>query len=595
MAERDRQLSSPRKRLIWKSGAIVLAAAVLAVAIGRSVLRGSEDRSRQALFAVVEGPLTISVTESGTVQPREQVIIKSEIEGSTTVLYVIPEGTRVKDGDLLVELDGSKLEDAKLDQEIRVQNAEAAFVSARENLEVVRNQAESDIDKAVLASTFAVEDLKKYTKGEYPNQVKEFEARITLAEENLQRAEDELHWSRILSEEKYLSESELKADELAVNKTRLDLELAQNNLALLKDYTHKRTLDQLESDVKQGEMALERTRRKASADVIQAEASLKAKESEFARQQEKLQKTSDQIEKTRITAPMDGIVIYATSTKVSWRRNIEPLDEGQQVREREELIYLPTGSSFKAEIKVHESSLKKIRLGLPVRLTMDALPGKAFQGTVVTIAPLPDAQSMFMNPDLKVYTTKIHIEGGADVLRSGMTCKAEIIVHHYPSAIYVPIQSVVRINGQTTTFVERGGRIDPRPVEIGLDNNRMVHIVSGLKPLEKVLLAPPLESSIVVREPEVGTASGGSPERGPEAGASEGLQPAAGRDEPGPATEPPPPDPGTSPPGRHGRGGDREDLSPEERQRRRQRFESMSPDEREAARQRGRRMRQQTD
>ena len=595
MAERNRQAGNPRKRLIWKSGAIVLAAAVLAVAVGRSVLRRSENSSRQAVFAVAEGPLTISVTESGTVQPREQVIIKSEVEGTTTVLYVIPEGTRVKNGDLLVELDGSKLEDAKVDQEIRVQNAEAAFISARENLEVVRNQAKSDNDKAKLASTFAREDLKKYTEGEYPNQVKEFEARITLAEEELQRAEDELHWSRILSEEKYLSESELRADELAVNKTKLSLELAQNNLALLENYTHKRALDQLKSDVQQTEMALERTRRKASANVIQAGASLKAKESEFTRQQEKLQKTADQIGKTRITAPMDGIVIYATSTKVSWRHNIEPLDEGQQVREREELIYLPTGSAFKAEIKIHESSLKKIRPGLPVRLTVDALPGKAFKGTVATIAPLPDAQSMFMNPDVKVYTTKIHIETGADVLRSGMTCKAEIIVHHYPSAIYVPIQAVVRINGQTTAFVESGGRTNPRPVEIGLDNNRMVRIVSGLKPLEKVLLAPPLGNSVVVREPEVEAASSGSAEREPEAGASESLQTTGDRSGPAPATEPPSPDPDTSPPARRGRRGDREALSPEERQKLRERYENMTPEEREAEGQRRRQMRQRTE
>jgi HlyD family secretion protein len=60
------------------------------------------------------------------------------------------------------------------------------------------------------------------------------------------------------------------------------------------------------------------------------------------------------------------------------RFNTEPLIEGREVREREELIYLPTTSSAKADISIHESNLEKIRLGLPAVITVDALPGRKF-------------------------------------------------------------------------------------------------------------------------------------------------------------------------------------------------------------------------
>ena len=60
--------------------------------------------------------------------------------------------------------------------------------------------------------------------------------------------------------------------------------VAQNDLALLKDYTKPREIDKLASDVSQAEMALERTTRKASANVVQAKAELKAKEQERDRQ-----------------------------------------------------------------------------------------------------------------------------------------------------------------------------------------------------------------------------------------------------------------------------------------------------------------------
>ncbi|NOY82386.1 MAG: efflux RND transporter periplasmic adaptor subunit [Kiritimatiellaeota bacterium] len=583
---------------------VLVALGAAAFMLGRTRLGDAGGGEQVALFAAREGPLRITVTESGTIKPKDQVIITSQVEGRTTILYLIPEGTRVKKGQLLVELDASKLEDAKVDQEIRVQNAEAAAIRSRENLEVVRSQGESDVDKTELALRFANDDLRKYKEGEYPNQVKELEARITLAEEDVHRTEEKLKWSKVLFEEKYLAETELQADELAAKKARLDLDLARNNLALFKEYTCKRTLAQLESDVKQGKMALERVKRRAAADLVQAKADLAAKESEYRRQQSKLQKIVEQIAKARIVAPTDGLVVYATSAKASWRGNKEPLDEGQEVRERQELIYLPTASTFVAEVKVHESSLDKIRTGLPVRVTLDALPGKEFSATVSRIAPLPDAQSMFMNPDLKIYRTQITINGGGDMLRTGMTCQAEIVVAEYPKTLYVPVQSVVRVNGRPTVYVWKNGAAVPRTVKIGLDNNRMVRVLDGLAAGEKVLLTPPLRRSVAVesaRTPPKEAAEagaehpvGGAAEKrraereSPGKGASVPSRTEAGRVPPGKAA------PGATPDavGRRpaafggGRRGGRKNMTPEQIRQMRERFRKMTPAQREAMRKR---------
>jgi len=578
-----------RDRLSVRSVAGI-AAAVLFVAFG--VARCARDDggsgSDGPFFATVKGPLTISVTESGTVKPSEQEIIKCELEGRTTILYLIPEGTRVKKGELLVELDASKLEDSKVDQDIRVQNAKAAFIQSRENLEVVKNQAQSDIDKAELTLRFAKEDLEQYREGLFPNELKEQEARIVLAKEELQRAQEQVKWSKVLFGEKYLAESELQADELAAKKAALDVDLATNKLTLLKEFTYKRNVAQLESDVKQAEMALERTKRKASANVVQAETDLRAKESEFKRQNEKFKKIKDQISKARITAPRDGLVVYATSTQFRWRGNSEPLDEGQEVRERQELIHLPTASTFKAEVKVHESNLDKIRLGLPVRITVDAIPGREFVGRVSFVAPLPDPTSMFMNPDLKVYNMEITIRGGGDVLRTGMSCNADIIVEHYDSALYIPVQAVTRIGGRPTAFVRKRSGTEPRSVEIGLDNNSMVLVLGGLEEGEEVLLTPPLDVEGVVLGAQ-------SKPLAPE------LMPAAEPSKVGPSPSPAsagsrrsdkqrtpdavPGEPGV--PGERRKAPERSGkMTSEQRRKMRERFEKMTPEQREEFRSR---------
>jgi len=393
---------------------IVVLGIIIALLV--SLLTSSDSRSIPkgdfATFEARQGFLNISVLESGTIQARERVIIKNEVEGRTSILSLVDEGTRAKKGDLLIELDASGLIDTKVDQEIRVQNVNASFIRARENLAVVENQAKSDLDVAKLTFEFAKQDLKKYMEGEYPNQLKEAESRITLAREELLRSNERLEWSKRLYSENYLSQAELQQDELAASRNKLELERTENDLNLLVNYTQKRNIDQLESNVKQAEMALERTKRKATADVVQAEADLRAKESEHNRNRDKLKKIEEQIGKTKIYAPSDGLVIYATSAGGGGHRHgrSEPLAEGQDVRERQELIHLPTTASVKAEISIHESSLEKVKLNMPARVTIDALPGQAFTGYVATIAPLPDPQSMWMNPDLKVYNSDIYLE-----------------------------------------------------------------------------------------------------------------------------------------------------------------------------------------
>lgn len=458
----------------------------------------------QATFRVERGPLTINVAQSGTIQSLDQVVIKNEVEGRTTILFLIKEGERVKKGDLLIELDASRLLDERIDQQIRLMNAEAAFIRARENLEVVLNQAQSEVEKAELDARFAVEDLKKYEEGDYPKEVMEAEARITIRREELRRAQEKLEWSQVLFAEKYISQTELQADELAAQRAQLDLDLALAELDLLKNFTYRRKLDELTSKKHQNAMALERVQRKAAADTVQAEVELRARESEFQREQGRLAKIENQISKTRIHAPNDGLVVYATSTQANWRGNAEPLAEGQEVRERQDLIYLPAPGSVKAEVKVHESNLQKIELGMPVRITVSALPGRVFRGRIANIAPLPDAVSVWLNPDLKVYNTDIHLDEDVSGLRTGMSCRAEILVADYPDALYVPVQSVIRVDDLPTVFVRSGSRFVPRAVEVGLDNNRMVHILDGLKEGETVLLNPPL------KRPAETTAAGGA-------------------------------------------------------------------------------------
>ncbi len=332
----------------------------------------------QPLYELVKQPLTISVDVSGEVRTDQAVSIKNEVEGQTTIVSLVPEGTYVKAGDLLVELDSSGMVDRKVDQEIVVQTSEASYISARESLVVTKQRADNDVATALLDSEFAKQDVNKYVEGEYPQQLRDANAKIKLAEGQFQRDQDVWEWSEKLYREGYVTKTELKRDELATEKSQIELDKAKGDKELLEKYTNRRQLAELQSEVKQKNIAMLMAKHKASSDVTDAEAALRAREANYKREKQKLAKLIEQIEKTKLYAPVDGMVVHVD---VERSGPDEPLAVGLSVRERQELIRLPTTSRLVAHVKVHESQVKKVRVGLPVRITTDALPGRSFGGT----------------------------------------------------------------------------------------------------------------------------------------------------------------------------------------------------------------------
>jgi HlyD family secretion protein len=482
-------------------GTAVLVAAIGLVALWFKVVHGGEDPvSSEPTVAAKRGPLTISVLEAGALKAKDPEIIRSGLQGRATIISIVPEGTRVNEGDLLVELDVSALVDHRVDHEIMVKNAEASFINARETLTIVTSQTQSNVELAQLALEFAKQDLEKYTGrgGDYENALAAALGKIKLNAEEKTKAADYLEWSQKLFSEKYLSKTQLQADQLSLQRADLNLTVASNDANLLKQYTYRRRMAQLTSDVTQAERALERAEARARANIAQATASLAAVEQQYNRYQEMLAKLDGQIWQGELYAPTDGMVIYATSNAGGHHDDRRPLADGVEVWERQELIYLPRSASIIAEVDVHEASLQKVRVGLPVVVTVDALLGRKLMGTVTRIAPLPDPQSMWMNPDLKVYKAEITLDSNDISLRSGMNCKAEIIVEQYADVVYVPIETVLRVGGQPTVYVFReDGAVEERKVETDLDNNSVIRIARGLQEGELVLLKPPLQAGTV--------------------------------------------------------------------------------------------------
>lgn len=480
----------------------ILAVIGLIVVVGLWQLLFSPDvgevpAQRPVWSRVESGLFEVTVNAAGSLKSKDRAVIVNTLEGMTTVLSVVDEGTVVEEGMPLIELDASSLQDQLIERQINVQSAQANFVQARENLEVVKSQSHSDVESARLAYQFAQSDLEKYRLGEFPNQKKEQLARIALAEEELRRAEEKLAWSKILFDENFLSQTELQADELAAQKSRIDLELSQSNLELLLKFTHVRQLAELAAQVDKTAMELARNKRKAVAVQVQAESDLSSKKSLLERETGKLEKVQQAIAKTVIVAPQAGVVVYASSLQRNWRGNTEPLSAGQQVRERQELIYLPSTGAMVAETKIHESNLEKVAEGQTALVFVDSMPGRSFKAQVRSVALLPDAMSSWLNPDLKLYRTELLLLDHDEALRSGMNCRIEIQVNQFDNALAIPIQAVILLQGKPYVYRLRDADVTLQQVELGQSNESRILVLSGLQDGDQVQLNPPLEEAEV--------------------------------------------------------------------------------------------------
>lgn len=75
-----------RQRTVWLTLVLLTVSALVVHTIFSRGGDQGRSPSEQPVFTVEKGPLTISVTEAGTIRPREQVILKSEVEGQTVIL-----------------------------------------------------------------------------------------------------------------------------------------------------------------------------------------------------------------------------------------------------------------------------------------------------------------------------------------------------------------------------------------------------------------------------------------------------------------------------------------------------------------------------
>lgn len=193
----------------------------------------------------------------------------------------------------------------------------------------------------------------------------------------------------------------------------------------------------------------------------------------------------DQLSKTDVTAPIDGVV-----TRLDVEVG-EMVVIGVQNQPGTILMTVSDLSAINAEVKVAEADVMRLGTGLPAEVTLEALPGQRFPGRIVEIgaSALPQIGAQATAREFRV---KVRLDPTKTSLKPGLTCDAEIVAVTRSNVLAVPLPAVVDRGGKTGVFTVTDGVVKFVPVTSGIIGGLSIE-VEGV-PEGATIVAGPIQT-----------------------------------------------------------------------------------------------------
>ncbi|MGC8639753.1 MAG: efflux RND transporter periplasmic adaptor subunit [Isosphaeraceae bacterium] len=476
---------SLKTRLLGMAGGVSLVGCIgyFAVISGWS---GSSRSDRPLVAPVKRANLLVTVTERGSLESCNTVYGICEVGGQNKVVFLVPEGARVKKGDVVCKLDDVDIKKNLAQQEIQVKQALTLIETTRQDTEIQRNTRENEIIAAKVDLSLAELDLKKYEEGDYPADIAKSQGDVQIKKTDMEAESTKLEQYKALMKKGFKTHEDVRLQISTVAAKQLDYSSAEKYLQVKQKYEYRRKTTEFKTKVDQARKRVELAQASARADLLKGTSANESAKQTADIQKRQLSEYQRQLDKTVITAGQDGIVAYANDAYYDASRQIR---EGATVYYQQKIFSLPDMSRMQVKVNTHESVIKKLKAGQPAEIRIDAFPNAMFTGQVKSVSSLADSSRSWVNAGVKEYPTIVALDDLKGLaLKPGMTAEAKIFVGERDNVLVVPLQAVAQHKGEFSTFVDDDDGIERRPVKIGESNEQFVEIVEGLSEGESVAL-----------------------------------------------------------------------------------------------------------
>ena len=178
--------------------------------------------------------------------------------------------------------------------------------------------------------------------------------------------------------------------------------------------------------------------------------------------------------KTEIKAPFTGVI------------GLRSISVGDYVKEGADIVNLEAIDALKVDFRVPEIYLKEIAVGQTLQVTLDALPGKTYEGRVFAINPLVDAAG-------RAIVIRAQVKNTDTALRPGMFARVRLFTRTAEDALVLPEQALVPQGEDQYVFRIVDGKAARAKVTVGQRRDGLVEIVDGLVAGDLVVTAGQLK------------------------------------------------------------------------------------------------------
>jgi HlyD family secretion protein len=241
---------------------------------------------------------------------------------------------------------------------------------------------------------------------------------------------------------------------------------------------------------------------RASLELDNARAAYQSAEEGVKQAQAILQQAQTNLSHTTIVSPINGKAVQLNAHEG------EVVVTGTMNNPASVIAIIADLSEILVESDVNETDVTSLRLGMPAKIKVDAIPDKEYAGHVAEIGSSAAARQS-AGAGIRYFKVKVAIDNPDERLRPGMTSQVSIITNTAANTPAVPIQAVVervppstsKAKGTETeedenlpkkkyVFVIKGGKVKMTEVATGISDSTHVAIVSGVKIGDQVVTGP---------------------------------------------------------------------------------------------------------
>ena len=407
--------------------------------------------------AVWKGPYDYTLAERGTLECGSSTEIRCQVRSrtGTAILEVVPEGSFVQAGDVVVQLDRSEL--------LELETAQKILVATRESLV---SQAENTLHAAEIAKL-------EYLEGLFVAQESALVSALFIAERTKEASGAAVESAKALHLEGIFTYLQVQAAYASLEDALNKFDAAEIALRTLRDLTKRK------------ESAL------LAANIASADANVQAQRTSLRLEQERLAFIQEQIANCTLRATAEGQVVYANDNS-SYRSSTQSqfiVEPGVKVRDRQTILWLPNPKDMQVRTAVNEAHITMLQTGMPVTIRVAALPDTLLDGEVTHVSQYAEPPHS-SSANIRQYATIVKIKNPPADLRVGMNADLHIHLKRMESALQVPVQALAESHGRFFSLVKSDDGYETREIQIGSTNDQVATIETGLDDGDEVVMNP---------------------------------------------------------------------------------------------------------